>query len=190
MKESGYTLIELVVALAISATLLALILPRYDAYEQHIKLRSEAQKLAACMQAANSAVTAPASSVGTNPAVDSVNVNLSQSFDVIPCKLQLQDASGTSIPPSVSGVSALGYICSFTYDGFTLSGSSLVYTVKQLSHGQIDSINNGGLPISSNGLGKIFTVSISADQPSPGSNCPDPVVISVPVLGSPIVISS
>ena len=189
MKQSGYTLIELVVALAISAVLLALALPRYDSYEQHINLRNEAQKLANCMQAANSAIMAPAPRPDSSPAIATVSVALTTSNSgSIGCDYQPKDATNGDLP-KIFGQSAKAYFCSFSYNDINIV-NNLSYSLSLLNRGQIDQINYGGPMVSGNGQGQPFSLQISADSSATATNCTDPVVISVSALGSPIVISS
>lgn len=191
MKQSGYTLIELVVALAISAVLLALALPRYDSYEQHINLRNEAQKLANCMQAANSVIMAPAPIPDSSPAIAKVFVALTTTNGSIGCSYQPKDATSKNILTPVTGQSATAYFCSFVYGTSSNIGSSPSYSLSQLNRGQIDQITYGGVSMGSgNGQGQSFSLQISADSTATATNCNDPVVISVSALGSPIVISS
>ena len=191
MKQSGYTLIELVVALAISAVLLALALPRYDSYEQHINLRNEAQKLANCMQAANSAIMAPAPIPDSSPEIAWVSVVLNSSVGSISCSYQPKDATSTNILTLIAGQSAMAYFCSFSYGNSSKIGSVPSYSLSQLSRGQIDMITYPGSHLASiTGQGQPFSLYISADSSATSTNCTDPVVISVSALGSPIVISS
>lgn len=194
MIRTGYTVIELVVALAISALLLALTIPRYDTYEQHIAFRGGMQNLVSCLQAANTSVTAPQSGLTGVPAVAMTSVVLASSAsDTISCQLTYRDAASGAIASSPGAMySQPAYLCSAMY-GTSNGILPLSFTVSATNNGAIDSVTygNGQIYPTSLELGHFQQTTLKfSDQQPAGSTCTDPITITIPVSGSPVELSN
>jgi prepilin-type N-terminal cleavage/methylation domain-containing protein len=63
MKKHGFTIIELAIALAVSTVLLGIAIPRYNDLLSSQEFTSEVQKVAGCIQQAQSMASAPTASL-------------------------------------------------------------------------------------------------------------------------------
>ena len=195
MKPAGYTIIELIVALAISAVLLALTVPRYDFYQNHLTLRNSVHLLATCMQDANAAVTSPESGVVASVStVMQSTLRLQQTAaGQIDCQQVRQDSPvGGSVPLSVPLPVRVNniFLCSSDYGATSTANSSLLpvaYTLQARTRGVVDAISySNGVPLGKAGSGQGQQEKLTF---SDSSSCADTVTLTIPVTGSPIEIS-
>jgi len=63
-RQSGFTLIELIIALSITVVMVAVGVPRYNSFVRRQDFISNVQKVANCLQTAQRSATAPANKLG------------------------------------------------------------------------------------------------------------------------------
>lgn len=204
MKQPGYTIIELVVALSIAAILLALTLPRYDSFEQHSVLRGQVEQLANCLQSAYQSVISP---LKDQQATYYNTVTLTQTRSSLICQVTPEDQTKMPIlsTPSVTTFSL--YECvNNTSSGYaalletqaaqspnpailTAVYNPFSYTLSTDTHGVIDSVFDPfQKPDSSSyiyGSGKKLTLSLSSTL-----DCKDTITLIVPAAGAPVMVGS
>ena len=192
MKKRGYTIIELVIALAITASLLALTLPRFDAFQNHTALRTQVQLLASCLQSANATMTTP--TIGSLGTQTTVTISSNSADAKVSCEYASKDEANGSYPLTTLITANSTYICSATYSSFSNGFTTALITLHAATHGVIDSVTFDRTPptISSGGTGQgqQLTIQFSTSKLPTGSSCIAPVTLLVPASGSPIEISS
>ena len=137
--KKGYTLVELMVALAISALLVGLAVPRFTAYQQQLEFEQEARVILECMQSAADQVAAP---VGLVVGTSKLTVKLANIAGPVSCSYT-SDAPAAISTPALAGKIALCTITNVPAFSPPQAVESVSYNLPLVSHGGIQSITNG-----------------------------------------------
>jgi prepilin-type N-terminal cleavage/methylation domain-containing protein len=185
MIRGAYTLIELVIAVAIIALLSAMTIPRFETYNAQNALRASAQQLAACLQAAEQSVQAPSA------AVSQTTVTVMNSANSVACTNAPADSNGHPISslmysPVIANlnVCSAGSLATTAQTSMEMS-NSLSYTLYLSNRGRLSQASIATIKI-----GPPLTLTV-ADTSADCSTSNAPVAyVYVPVTGSPVQLTT
>ena len=179
--KKGYTLVELMVALAISALLVGLAVPRFTAYQQQLEFEQEARVIQECMQSAADQAAAP---VGLIVGTSKLTVTLTGTGVSVSCSYT-SDAPAAISTPALAGKIAL---CTMTNIPASSSSQSTMTSVDPVSY-DLPLVNHGGIQSITNGSGSTATPISGVTTFKFQTNCSViglQALITVPSSGLPI----
>jgi len=220
MKRAAYTLIELVIAVAIVVIVLSVGIPRYSGYLRQSRFNSEVQKVSQCIQAAQVAVAAPDDSSGTPARYGRASVAISGGA-VIGCAESLypsgltgvatdgkpQPTALTPVKPAQNAAVPSGLVlCSMRLDGSATSTAvdpswtSLDLYFDRLTQGTLWNLAYGGSGTGATVLGPMpgfgqghqvqLLFSEKASDCTTTADGTSKAILTVPRSGTPITLTT